>query len=101
MPGSGQSPGQRAPAAYLLAALHRDGKLQESQLKEDDPLAVRIEIYEKALEWGLTRQLNENGANLNPKITGLDPEDLRSILAEAGRSSPLQWCNSPGTLTPA
>jgi predicted NACHT family NTPase len=69
---------------YLLAALHRDGKLQESQLTGDDTVAVRIEIYEAALAWVLTRQRSENGADLNPKITGLDPEDLRSILAEAG-----------------
>jgi hypothetical protein len=69
---------------YLLAALHRDGKLQESQLTGDDPVAVRIQIYEAALEWVLTKQRSENGADLNPKITGLDPEDLRSILAEAG-----------------
>ena len=69
---------------YLLAALHRDGKLQESQLTGDDPVAVRIQIYEAALAWVLTRQRSENGADLNPKITGLDPEDLRTILAEAG-----------------
>ena len=69
---------------YLLAALHRDGELQESQLTGDDPVAVRIQIYEKALDWVLTRQRSDNGADLNPKITGLDPEDLRTILAEAG-----------------
>jgi hypothetical protein len=69
---------------YLLAALHRDGKLQESQLTGDDPVAVRIQIYEAALEWVLTKQRSENGADLNPKITGLDPDDLRTILAEAG-----------------
>jgi uncharacterized protein YjbI with pentapeptide repeats len=69
---------------YLLAALHRDGKLQESQLIGDDPVAVRIQIYQAALDWVLTRQRSESGANLNPKITGLDPDDLRSILAEAG-----------------
>jgi uncharacterized protein YjbI with pentapeptide repeats len=69
---------------YLLAALHRDGKLQESQLTGDDPVAVRIQIYEAALSWVLTRQRSENGADLNPKITGLDPEDLHTILAEAG-----------------
>jgi uncharacterized protein YjbI with pentapeptide repeats len=69
---------------YLLASLHRDGILQESQLTGDDPVAVRIQIYQKALEWVLTRQRSDNGADLNPKITGLDPEDLRTILAEAG-----------------
>ena len=69
---------------YLLAALHRDGELQESQLTGDDPVAVRIQIYEKALDWVLTRQRSDNGADLNPKITGLDPGDLRTILAEAG-----------------
>ncbi len=69
---------------YLLAALHRDDKLQQSQLVGDDPVAVRIQIYEAALAWVLTRQRSESGANLNPKITGLDPDDLRSILAEAG-----------------
>jgi uncharacterized protein YjbI with pentapeptide repeats len=71
---------------YLLAALHRDGKLQESQLTGDDPVAVRIQIYEAALAWVLTRQRSDNGADLNPKITGLDPGDLRTILAEAGLS---------------
>jgi tetratricopeptide (TPR) repeat protein len=69
---------------YLLANLHRDGKLQESQLTGDDPVAVRIQIYEAALDWVLTRQRSDNGADLNPKITGLDPGDLRTILAEAG-----------------
>ena len=69
---------------YLLAALHRDGELQESQLTGDDPVAVRIKIYEAALAWVLTRQRSENGADLNPKITGLHPGDLRTILAEAG-----------------
>ncbi|MBD2462977.1 pentapeptide repeat-containing protein [Oscillatoria sp. FACHB-1407] len=69
---------------YLLAALHRDGKLQESQFEGDDPVAVRIQIYEAALDWVLTKQRSDNGRDLNPKITGLDPEDLRSILAEAG-----------------
>ncbi len=69
---------------YLLAALHRDGKLQESQFESDDPVAVKIQIYEAALEWVLTKQRSENGKDLNPKITGLDPEALRSILAEAG-----------------
>jgi hypothetical protein len=69
---------------YLLASLHRDGILQESQLTGDDPVAVRIQIYQKALEWVLTRQRSDNGADLNPKITGLDPQDLRTILAEAG-----------------
>ena len=69
---------------YLLAALHRDGELQESQLTGDDPVAVRIQIYEAALTWVLTRQRSDNGADLNPKITGLDPGDLRTILAEAG-----------------
>jgi uncharacterized protein YjbI with pentapeptide repeats len=69
---------------YLLAALHRDGKLQESQFEGDDPVAVKIQIYEAALEWVLTKQRSENGKDLNPKITGLDPGVLRSILAEAG-----------------
>ena len=69
---------------YLLAAMHRDGELQESQLTGDDPVAVRIQIYEKALDWVLTRQRSDNGADLNPKITGLEPGDLRTILAEAG-----------------
>ena len=69
---------------YLLAALHREGELQESQLTGDDPVAIRIQIYEAALAWVLTQQRSENGADFNPKITGLDTEDLRTILAEAG-----------------
>jgi hypothetical protein len=69
---------------YLLAVLHRNGKLQESQLTGDDPVAVRIQIYEAALAWVLTRQRNENGADFNRKFTGLDTGDLRTILSEAG-----------------
>jgi hypothetical protein len=53
---------------YLLAALHRDGELQESQLTGDDPVAVRIQIYEAALAWVLRRQRSENSIYITSRF---------------------------------
>ncbi|MGB7522484.1 MAG: NACHT domain-containing protein, partial [Spirulinaceae cyanobacterium] len=69
---------------YLLSAMHRDDVLQTQMFAEDSPVDPKVLIYETAIDWVLTKQRREAGKDLNPKITGLDPEDLRSILAEAG-----------------
>ena len=69
---------------YLLAAMHRDDILQAQMFAEDNPTDPKVLIYEKAINWVLTKQRSEGEENLNQKITGLEPEDLRSILGEAG-----------------
>ena len=69
---------------YLLAAMHRDNILQAQMFAEDNPADPKVLIYETAIDWVLTKQRTEAGKDLNPEITGLEPEDLRSILAEAG-----------------
>ncbi|ERT04115.1 pentapeptide repeats family protein [Lyngbya aestuarii BL J] len=69
---------------YLLAVLHRDEQLHIDMFENADAGQAKILIYEQALEWVLNKQRTEDGESLNPKFTGLEPEDLRSLLAEAG-----------------
>ncbi|MGB3189384.1 MAG: NACHT domain-containing protein, partial [Limnoraphis sp.] len=69
---------------YLLAVLHRDNQLHIDMFETANVGQAKILIYEQALEWVLNKQRTEDGDNLNPKYTGLEPEDLRSLLAEAG-----------------
>ncbi|EAW36163.1 pentapeptide repeat-containing protein [Lyngbya sp. PCC 8106] len=69
---------------YLLAVLHRDEQLHIDMFENANVGQAKILIYEQALEWVLNKQRTEDGDNLNPKYTGLEPEDLRSLLAEAG-----------------
>ncbi len=69
---------------YLLAVLHRDEQLHIDMFENANVGQAKILIYEQALEWVLNKQRTEDGDNLNPKFTGLEPEDLRSLLAEAG-----------------
>ncbi|NES68169.1 MAG: low-complexity protein, partial [Okeania sp. SIO2D1] len=69
---------------YLLAAMHRDGKLQTEMFVDANVGGAKILIYEQALEWVLEKQRMEEGRNLNPEITKLEPRDLEILLAEAG-----------------
>jgi uncharacterized protein YjbI with pentapeptide repeats len=69
---------------YLLAAMHRDGSLKVEMFEGASRVDAKILIYEQSLNWVLTKQRSEQDQDLNPSITGLDTEDLRSILAEAG-----------------
>ncbi|NEN88656.1 MAG: low-complexity protein [Okeania sp. SIO3H1] len=69
---------------YLLAAMHRDDKLQGEMFATSDVCGAKVLIYEQVLEWVLEKQRVEDGQNLNPKITKLEPEDLEILLAEAG-----------------
>lgn len=69
---------------YLLAVLHRDSKFYTDMFEKADAGEAKILVYEQALEWVLNKQRTEDGRNLNPEITDLEPEDLRSLLAEAG-----------------
>lgn len=69
---------------YLLAAMHRDEKLQVEMFANADVGEAKVSIYEQALKWVLEKQRVEEGKNLNPEITKLEPEDLEILLAEAG-----------------
>ena len=69
---------------YLLAAMHRDEQLQGEMFATADVGGAKVLIYEQALEWVLEKQRVEEGKNLNPEITKLEPEDLEILLAETG-----------------
>jgi len=65
---------------YLLAAMHGDGEFKIEDFQKVGNSA-KILIYDRTLYWVLTRQRNDE---LNPRLSGLDVEDIRDILREAG-----------------
>ena len=66
---------------YLLAAMHRDRELKPETFAESRGTQAKILIYQKSLDWVLTKQRPEW---LQRDITEQDSEDLRRILTEAG-----------------
>ncbi|GAB1541278.1 pentapeptide repeat-containing protein [Scytonema sp. NUACC21] len=70
---------------YLLAVMHREGKLAIEEFEKISARSAKIVIYQKALELVLDKQRStqDDSTNLNPKITKLKPKDLRRILTEA------------------
>ncbi|HEY9801522.1 MAG TPA: pentapeptide repeat-containing protein [Leptolyngbyaceae cyanobacterium] len=66
---------------YLLAVMHRDNELNISMFEGADEAKAKIIIYQKTLDWVLTKQRPER---LNQELTEFDTEDLRLILTEAG-----------------
>ncbi|MEP0747631.1 MULTISPECIES: pentapeptide repeat-containing protein [unclassified Coleofasciculus] len=66
---------------YLLAAMHRDGKLTVEMFEGASGVGAKILIDEQSLEWVLTEQRPEW---LNRELTGQETAGLRRILAEAG-----------------
>lgn len=65
---------------YLLAAMHGDNRFKIEDFQKAGNSA-KILIYDETLDWVLTKQRNDK---LNPRLTGLDAEDIRDILKEAG-----------------
>jgi uncharacterized protein YjbI with pentapeptide repeats len=65
---------------YLLAAMHGDNRFKIEDFQNAGN-STKILIYDATLDWVLTKQRKEN---LNPQLTGLDMEDIRDILKEAG-----------------
>lgn len=65
---------------YLLAAMHGDNRFKIEDFQNAGNSA-KILIYDETLDWVLTKQRN---GELNPRLTGLDAEDIRDILKEAG-----------------
>jgi Pentapeptide repeats (8 copies) len=66
---------------YLLAAMHRDGKLKVEDFQGTNSIQAKILIYNQAVNWVLTEQRSKL---LNRDLTELETEDLRRILTEAG-----------------
>ncbi|WP_293045788.1 pentapeptide repeat-containing protein [Moorena sp. SIO1F2] len=66
---------------YLLAAMHRDGKLTDQMFVGASSTNAKILIYQTALDWVLTKQRPKD---LHFEITEQETEDLRRILTEAG-----------------
>jgi uncharacterized protein YjbI with pentapeptide repeats len=65
---------------YLLAAMHGDNRFKIEDFQKAGNSA-KILIYDETLDWVLTKQRNDE---LNPRLTGLDAEDIRDLLKEAG-----------------
>jgi uncharacterized protein YjbI with pentapeptide repeats len=66
---------------YLLAAMHRDKKIDGEMFAAASAGGAKVLIYEQALDWVLNKQRPDQ---LNQRITRLESEDLRAILVEAG-----------------
>ncbi|NEQ10352.1 MAG: NACHT domain-containing protein [Moorea sp. SIO4E2] len=66
---------------YLLAAMHRHGKLTDQMFEWASSINAKILIYQTVLDWVLTKQRPED---LNFDLTEQETEDLRRILTEAG-----------------
>lgn len=71
---------------YLLATMHRHGDLKATMFEAVGVEHAKILIYEKSLEWALSRRRNasDTSDSLSRRLVMLDPEDLRRILQEAG-----------------
>jgi len=67
---------------YMLAAMHRDGKLKPKMFQNSIKGGAKVLIYQEAIDWVLNKQRSDKGRNLNLKIGEI--KDLRSVLAEAG-----------------
>jgi len=65
---------------YLLAAMYRDDELTIELFADTSVIGAKILIYEKTLDWVLTKQRSKS---LNRSLTEMEIEDLRRILAEA------------------
>jgi hypothetical protein len=65
---------------YLIAAMHRDGELRLEMFEGVEGARAKILIYEKTLDWVLTKQRPEW---LNRQLTAMETAGLQDILAEA------------------
>jgi len=63
---------------YLLARMHREEYLNTKMFTEAKGITAKITIYDRAIEWVLEKQREDE----NFKLTGLDKEDLRRFLTE-------------------
>ena len=66
---------------YLLAAMHRDDKLNTEMFAGSSSANAKILVYQTTMNWVLTKQ---RPIEITRDITELDTEDLRTILIEAG-----------------
>ncbi|MEL6601742.1 MAG: pentapeptide repeat-containing protein [Cyanobacteria bacterium J06614_10] len=66
---------------YLLAAMHRDEDTSISELTGKNRIENKISIYERALNWVLTKQRKRA---IQKEIIPLEVYELKQILVEAG-----------------
>ncbi|MHC5770569.1 MAG: NACHT domain-containing protein [Nostoc sp.] len=66
---------------YLLGVMYRDDELNIKMFEGANDAQAKIIIYQKTLNWVLTKQRPEK---LNLELTEFDTEDLRLILIEVG-----------------
>jgi hypothetical protein len=65
---------------YMLAAMHRDGKLTVEMFEGASGVGAKILIYQTSLNWLLEEQ---RPAWLNRQLTKMETDGLQRILAEA------------------
>ena len=63
---------------YLLAAMHRDGKIQLADFGIGNRIQSKITIYQQSLEWVLTKQRDKA---LQRQITGLSADEFHGIIS--------------------
>lgn len=68
---------------YLLADMYADGQLKIEAL-ENAGNNAKIWIYDQTINCVLTKQRSNKNKNLNRNLTGLEIEEIRYILKEAG-----------------
>ena len=68
---------------YLLAQMHRDNRLNSEMFVGADAIKAKIRIYDESVKWVLEKQRDSENQNDNPRLTGLESEDLRQFLTEA------------------
>jgi hypothetical protein len=65
---------------YLLAAMHRDGKINVEKLTGKDRIENEISIYEQAIDWVLIEQRKL----VQKELVKLEISELKQVLIEAG-----------------
>lgn len=65
---------------YLLAAMHRNGKISVEKLTGKDRIENEISIYNEAINWVLIDQRNP----VQKELVTLDINELKQVLIEAG-----------------
>ncbi|BDM82788.1 pentapeptide repeat-containing protein [Acaryochloris marina] len=65
---------------YLLARLHREGRLQSAMFAKAEGIAAKLCIYRESIKWVLEKQRDDE----NIRLAGVeDLEDLHDVLKEA------------------
>jgi NACHT domain len=65
---------------YMLGRIHRDGEITAAELSGTSGMAAKVKVYDKTIEWVLTKQRQD----LNQKLFDfeLEIDELRQLLTE-------------------